>query len=45
MCKDTMNKELTEMLQDKAEPKGKSERVIVRWLEEDEADQGGNSHE
>lgn len=40
MSKDTMNHELTEMIQDKAEPKKKSERLIVRWLEEDEAEQG-----
>ena len=39
MSKDTMSQELTEMIQDKAEPKKKSERLIVRWLEEDEVEQ------
>ena len=45
MSKDTMSKELTEMIQEKAEPKSKSERLIVRWQEEDEAKQGDNKHE
>lgn len=45
MNKDTMSQELTEMIQEKAEPKSKSERLIVRWLEEDEAEQGDNKHE
>ena len=41
--KNTMSNEMTELLQDKAKEQPKSERLIIRWLDENESPPEGQA--